>query len=39
MSDYNDKTNEECRNLLLGKGFVFDSKIGNNEVWINHEFK
>jgi FkbM family methyltransferase len=39
MSDYNDKTNEECRTLLLGKGFMFDSKIGNNEVWINHKFK
>jgi len=36
---HNEVKNEMCRNLMSKNGFVFDMKIGVNEVWINQNNK
>lgn len=38
MADDNIK-NDNCRKLLLDKGFNFDGNIGFNEVWINRNYQ
>lgn len=38
LSDLEEK-NIKCRNLLMSKGLNFDMIIGNNEVWVNKNFK
>jgi len=39
LSKYDLDKDEECRKFLSNKGFEFDMIIGNNEVWINKNFK
>lgn len=34
----NKEKDESCRQILSQQGLVFDMTIGNNEVWINHNF-
>jgi FkbM family methyltransferase len=35
ISKYDEKKDQQCKDFLKSKGFVFESNIGCNEVWIN----
>jgi FkbM family methyltransferase len=39
MDGSNENKDESCRNILLRENFLLESKIGNNEIWINHNNK
>ena len=39
MDGLDEDKDESCRNILLKENFLFECKIGNNEIWINHANK